>query len=165
MENKSLMVVATKYKLLAPESILQGTFKKDGPKEMVHKKTVLRKFVEDRNSHNNNELYIIDEEATAEMLILREKNIVENVAKKKREKTSTSDLVEAIHLLVPKDASAPVSQPVATANDITGHNGTLFVDMTEGELRQYSVDNGIEQHHKAKEKGLIKVINDHNSKK
>jgi len=168
MENKSLMVVATKYKLLASDSILQGTFKKDGPKEKIHTKNILRKFVEDRNTHNNNELYIIDEEATAEMLKARDKKIIENVAKKKLAKTSTADLVEAIHSIgsktTPEPVTAPVA-PVATVNAITGHNETLFADMTEGQLKQYSVDNSITQHHLAKKDGLIKAINKHNSKK
>lgn len=75
MSNQSQMVVATKYRLTTAISIKQGTFKKNGNKEKIHTKIVKRSFVEDRNSHNNNELYIIDEDATEKMIAKREANI------------------------------------------------------------------------------------------
>ncbi len=75
MEPKSLMVVATKYRLKETVSVTKGTYNKKGSKENLGKKIVARAFVEDRNSHENNELYIIDEKATEEMVIERQKNI------------------------------------------------------------------------------------------
>ncbi len=80
MSNQSLMVVATKYKLTQPDSITKGTWKKSG-KEKIHTKIVKRSFVEDRNAHNNNELYIIDEEATDKMVIDRQNNIDKKAGK------------------------------------------------------------------------------------
>lgn len=75
MSNQSHMVVATKYKLTEATSLKQGTFNKNGSKKKIHTKIVKRSFVEDRNSHNNNELYVIDEAATEEMEARREANI------------------------------------------------------------------------------------------
>ena len=74
MSNQSTMVVATKYRLTRPDSITKGTWKKTD-KEKIHTKIVKRSYVEDRNSHNNNELYIIDDAATEKMLAKREANI------------------------------------------------------------------------------------------
>lgn len=75
MSNQSHMVVATKYKLTQAISIKAGTWNKKSGREKIHTKIVSRAFVEDRNSHENNELYVIDEQATIEMQEKREANI------------------------------------------------------------------------------------------
>jgi len=90
------MVVATKYQLKNPISLKSGTWDEKGHKEEIRTSIVPRAFVEERNSHKNNEIYVIDEEATAEMLIKREEQIKLNEIKAKREKMSTADLVEAV---------------------------------------------------------------------
>jgi len=73
--SNSLMVVATKYRLKETLSVKAGTYNKKGSKENLGKKIVARAYVEDRNSHENNELYIIDEQATEEMVAKRQANI------------------------------------------------------------------------------------------
>ena len=97
MSNQSQMVVATKYKLRTPLSIKDGTWKKDTGREKIHTKFIPRRVVENRNQQMNNELYIIDEDATEKYYEQREKNIIENAAKEKRALTSTADLVDAVH--------------------------------------------------------------------
>lgn len=154
MDNKSHMVVATKFKLTKPISIKKGTWNKDSGKEKVHTKILPRRVVESRNEHDNNEHYIIDEEATENMLKKREKNIIANAAKEKREKTSTADIVEAIQTMGTKKVEY-----------IEGDGETLFKDMTEDQLRHYSSYSGIEQHHKSGKEKLIETINEFNSKK
>lgn len=94
--SKSAMVWATKYVLKSPISLKDGTWDKNGAKEEVHSKLLPRAFVEDRNAHNNNELYIIDEEKTTELMKLREQSIIENKERAKRESLTQADLIEAI---------------------------------------------------------------------
>lgn len=94
--SKSAMVWATKYKLLSPISLKDGKWDKSGAKEEVHSKLMPRAFVEDRNAHDNNELYVIDEERTAELMKQREQSIVENNERAKRESLTQADLIEAI---------------------------------------------------------------------
>ena len=96
MENKSQMVVAEKFQLTEPLSINGGTWRKDGRKQLVHRKVVSRQFVEDRNSHDNNELYVIDEEASLELEAQRTLNIKEKEENAKREKLTTADLIDAM---------------------------------------------------------------------
>jgi hypothetical protein len=144
MSKNSLMVVAKKYKLLTPISIVAGTFDKKGQKEFVHKKIVPRQFVEDRNSHNNNELYVIDEEATKEMILMREEELKKNEIKKAKENVSMSDLVTAI-----AGNSESQSYPDDEPNK----------DWTVKQLKAYCKDNGIKFHHKAKEAKLLELIN------
>ena len=93
MSNKSLMVVATKYKLLVPDSIKAGTFKKDSTKEKIHTKNVKRSFVEDRNAHNNNELYIIDEDATEKMEAKRQATIDRKAGKPEKVVELNKDVI------------------------------------------------------------------------
>jgi len=95
MSNESIMVVATKYLLKNPISLKSGTWDEKGHKEEIRTSIVSRHFVNERNSHKNNEIYVIDEEATAEMLIKRDGQIKANQAKAKRDKMSTADLVDA----------------------------------------------------------------------
>jgi len=91
------MVVAAKYRLTEFVSIQQGTYKQDGSRELIFaKKIVPRAYVEEQNAQQNNVLWIIDEEATLEMIQERERNIVENAKRAEREKLTTADLIEAI---------------------------------------------------------------------
>ena len=90
------MVVATKYRLTNPISIKSGTWDKKGAKVEVHTKIVQRSFVESRNEHDNQELYVIDEDATDKMMVTREDNILKNAAKEKRDSATTADLIESI---------------------------------------------------------------------
>lgn len=94
--SKSVMVWATKYKLLSPISLKDGKWDKSGAKQEIHSKLMPRAFVEDRNSHDNNEIYVIDEVKTAELMKQREISIAENQERAKRESLTQADLIEAI---------------------------------------------------------------------
>ena len=59
-------------------------------------KLVPRAFVEMRNSNKNNELWVIDEVRTSEVMAQREINIKENAIKTKRDSLTQGDLIEAI---------------------------------------------------------------------
>lgn len=152
------MVVALKYKLLQPISIKDGTYSKDGAKEFISKKIVPRAYVNDRNAHNNNELYIIDEEATEEMLRLREESIKSNTLKQKRENVSFADLVEVVAGKVaentekPKKKAAKVEAPKEESEPSEFDNMDLF------ELREYCDENDITYHHKSGKEKLIELI-------
>jgi hypothetical protein len=152
------MVVATKYKLKETLSINAGTWRKDGAKEKIHTKIVSREFVENRNSHNNNELYIIDEDATLEMMEQRELNIIENAKKAKRDKMDMSDLIEAVvgtKEAKPKKTRKAVKE-VEPVNESTG--SVDMSDWTLEELQQYCRDNDIKHHHANKEAKLLELI-------
>lgn len=91
------MVVAKKYQLLVPKSIKDGTWDLNGSKKLIHDNKILPRFyVEQRNDFNNNELYVIDEVATAEMLEKREENIKKQAEQKKRENITMADLVDTV---------------------------------------------------------------------
>ena len=90
----SNIVIASKYKLLTRRN---GSYDKDGTKELEQKDKVLnRSYVENRNEHDNNELYVIDEEKTKEILKLREVEIEENSIKRKKESLGQSDLIDVM---------------------------------------------------------------------
>ena len=90
----SNIVIASKYKLLTRRN---GSYDKDGTKELEQKDKVLnRSYVENRNKHDNNELYVIDEEKTKEILKLREVEIEENSIKRKKESLGQSDLIDVM---------------------------------------------------------------------
>lgn len=87
-------VVADKYILQAKSN---GKYLKEGTRQLVQKGKVLpRTYVEDRNSHENNELYVIDETATEELQELRAQSLKENEAKRKKESLTQADLVDAM---------------------------------------------------------------------
>ena len=94
--SKSIMVVATKFRLKVPIAGSGGQYDKKGQKEDMGTKIVPRQFVEERNSHDNNELYVIDEKKTEKLMKEREENIKLNAEKAKKEKTSLADLVDAV---------------------------------------------------------------------
>lgn len=117
MSNQSLMVVATKYQLKVPISLKTGTWDKKGAKEKMGKAKILtREFVEQRNSHDNNEIYVIDEKATDKMVKDREVQILKNKEKAKRDNMTTADLVEAVQGGTPV---APTPKPTTTVEAIS----------------------------------------------
>lgn len=133
--NESQMVVATKYKLTNPISLKSGTWDKEGSKQKVRTSVLLRSYVEDRNTHDNNELYVIDEEATLEMLKQREISIKENIKRDKRNKASFADLVEAV--ATPKES---VKKQTKVEEDDSDEIEALKVELNE---------KGIKFHHKS----------------
>ena len=93
MEN-SQMVIADKYQLLEPINQSQQIYNEKGSKKHLGRKAVLRSFVDERNQHKNNELYIIDEEATKEFYEKREAQIILNKQREAKEKLSQADLID-----------------------------------------------------------------------
>ncbi len=156
--SNSLMVVATKYKLKEGVRFREGVWKDSGRFEKVNTNIVSREFVEQRNKHDNNENYIIDEEATAEMMEQRELNIIENAKMAKREKMTTSDLVDAI---VGAKATSPKKEKPAKKEveeiDVTDTD-TPNKGWTLESLQQYCRDNDIKHHHANKEVKLLELI-------
>ncbi len=105
--HESQMVVADKYKLLIPISRINGTYDKEGTKKHISKKVVSRSFVEDRNSHPNNELYIIDEDATAEFLKYRAESLKNKEISKAKKTVGMDEVVEAIAEMKAEKLEAP----------------------------------------------------------
>lgn len=154
--SNSLMVVATKYKLKEGVRFREGVWKDSGRFEKVNTKIISRAFVEQRNEHDNNENYIIDEEATAEMMEQRELNIIENAKVAKREKMTTSDLVDAIvgaKTAAPKKEKAAKKEVIEPV-DTDAPNAEWSLE----DLQQYCRDNDIKHHHANKEVKLLELI-------
>ena len=96
--NKSTLVLAERWELLTP---LRGTKSKEydpkGQKELkAKKKLVSREFAEYRNTIKNNEIYVLFEDETIELMELREQNIIDNAEKDRKSKLDINDLVDAI---------------------------------------------------------------------
>jgi hypothetical protein len=90
----SNIVVANKYKLLTRRD---GKYDPTGTKEMTQLGKVLkRSYVDERNLHDNNEWYEIDEEATKDLLKQREISLQENELKRKKESLGQADLIDVM---------------------------------------------------------------------
>jgi hypothetical protein len=90
----SNIVVANKYKLLTRR---HGKYDPTGTKEMTQLGKVLkRSYVDERNLHDNNEWYQIDEEATKDLLKQREISLQENELKRKKESLGQADLIDVM---------------------------------------------------------------------
>lgn len=115
------MVFARKWQLMTPISMKSGTFDKNGQKKELHDwKLVPRYWVEQRNSHDNNELYEVDEEMTADAMRQRDKNIKLNEEKRSKEAVSNSDLVGAIAQMASKhvDATPETNEELEAAREL-----------------------------------------------
>lgn len=163
MSVKSTMVWATKYQLKTPKSIQQGTFDPNGQKEEQGSRLLPRDWVEDRNSQENNELYVVDEEYTAQLMKQREQNIIDNAEKAKFDNVGTADLVKAIAGLTGAAKSEPeVKKPepkkVAEPVSIDPYEAELKA-MEKAELQQICINTKVEgYHHAMGEEKLIELI-------
>lgn len=146
MSNSS-MVWATKYQLLSPLSLKDGKWDKNGAKKELKSGLVSRQFVEDRNSHDNNELYVIDEEKTAELMKQREVNSKLNVEKAKREQVGFADLVEGL--------TKAVAKPLNTNSKSSEPDESW----TAKELKEYCKDNNISFRGNPGKDKLLELIN------
>jgi hypothetical protein len=155
------MVVATLHRLKEGVRYREGVWSDPGRYEEISTKIVSRQFVHDRNGHNNNENYTIDEKATAELMVKREANIIENAEKDKRSKMTTSDLVDAI---VGKKESKPVKKsekPITREDTVSIElpEGDPSEEWTLGQLQHYCKINDIKFHHASKAPKLLELIN------
>lgn len=142
--NSSTMVFAAKYKLLEPLSLQEGTWNPEGRKKLVKEVIIPRRVVEDRNAHNNNELWVIDEEKTAALMKEREQNIIKNAEKAKKERTSTADLVDAIVSVATPKLKAKSKDPDET--------------WSTGDLKEYLDDLGVDYDKRSGAKKLLELI-------
>jgi hypothetical protein len=152
------MVVATLQRLKEGVRYVEGVWSDPGRYENKGTKVVSRQFVTDRNGHKNNENYIIDEEATAELMLKREENIIKNTEKKKRSNMTTSDLVDAI---VGKNEGKPKTE-VKAVNEVVSVDlpeGEPSEDWSLGQLQHYCKINDIKFHHASKAPKILELIN------
>ena len=150
--NDSLMVVATKYILEVPIPGSNGAYKKDGQKKEISTKVVPRAYVEDRNKDINNELYIIDIEATENMIAMRNENVKESVGDGKK-KVTKADLF--------KKATKKPKKEVKVKDEIVEVDESFYNEDTPIEdLQAYCDKNDIKYHHKAGVAKLLELINE-----
>lgn len=167
--SQSTMVLAEKYELQVkiPGSTAYSV---KGQKKLVHgKKLVPRIYVEQRNSHANNELYVVYEEETEKLMEQREKNIIENAEKAKREQVSMADLVDKVAgnastekevANKPKEEATATNEAKENASDDKGAKETpkAFDKMEVDELKQYCKDNDIQFHPASGIKKLLELV-------
>lgn len=174
------MVVATRYRLRTPISIKEGTFDPNGDKVQLGKpKFLSRAYVEQRNSFSNNELYIIDEEATKAYYEQRDANIEANALKEASKNVTAQDLVNALREGVqakpaptPAKAAPVVEKPKAEeeveqeqpeeveVERVEMPEGSPDDSWTDDQLKAYCDERGIKYHHKAKGEKLLQTIKD-----
>lgn len=156
MEN-SQMVVATKYRLLEPQSLKDGSYNVNGSKKDLGTKVVLRSFVEERNSQKNNELYVINEVATVKFYEQREKNIEDNKAREQKEKVSNADLVDAlVKNISAKSESKPKKEE--KPKEEKKEEISSFSELSNEEIQEQLKAKGVEFHHKAGRSKLIELL-------
>lgn len=155
MQNNSQMVVATKYRLLEAVSLKDNKYNVNGSKENLGTKVIPRDYVEYRNSQVNNELYVIDEEATKEFEKQRGLNILKQLEEDKKAKVSNSDvvgaLVEAISGKQPKEKKEVKKEEVK--EDVNEYKG-----IEDDELKAMLTEKGVSFHHKAGRSKLIELL-------
>lgn len=145
------MVMASKYELQVK---IPGktAYQKDGQKKQVHgNKAMPRWWVEDRNSHENNEIYIIDEEATEKYNNSRAANVKANELKKKKANVSMADLVDVV-------AEAVADKPKKKAKKVEEVDNSSEEDTVES-LRAECDALEIEYHPRAGVKKLKELLN------
>lgn len=162
------MVWARKYQLLIPSQRQKGVYStEENSKKLIYQKLVPRSYVEDRNSHPNNELYEIDEEKTSQLMKERENNIIDNAEKAKLENVGMHDLIRAIganQSTSPTITAKEVKKtPIETIvkDEVDEVESSMDDDLsgkTLLELQQICTNKKIRSHHKAKEPKLIELI-------
>ena len=158
--NNELMVVVDKYQLLVPTSGVQkGSYDKNGSKKLVRGNIVLSKqWVEGRNSQVNNELYIINEEATAELPALRAAKA------KKREEAKAMENVNPYAAMndLAKSIGKLNNKPQVEEATIVPETKEVVVSDKVKELRAECDKLEIDYRHNAGEKKLTQLIENHN---
>jgi len=161
----SKLVLVEKYQLKVPIPGSKGQkYDKNGQKELIHgKRLVDRIFVEHRNSQDNNELYILFEEETKELMDKREQNIKNNAVLKAKENVGMADLVDALRgnpapkeeETAPPKKETALPPPSPEPDQGAGVQTNSYEGKTVDELKKLCDEKGIEYHHKA---GTSKLI-------
>jgi hypothetical protein len=145
--NQSIMVVAKKYILEVRKATDKGeTYQVDGQKKLVQDNVVCqRSWIMSRNATDNNELYVIDEEATAELQLDIEARRAKNLEDRQMKNVGIPELVKALN---------PTKEVKAK------REGEPDEDWDTSELKQYCEDNNISFHHKNGRVKLLELINE-----
>lgn len=187
-KERTQFVMARRYQLTVRDTRTKTGYKVDGSKELTHDlKFIPRAWVEEKNQLDkdghkmSNELYVIDEEATAAAYIQRAKNIEKQAIENQRKNISMADMVEAIggKGLPPKPTSPDVSKAELSAKDEEnealkkriaeleadktntipeGYSDTPSEDWTVEALKEYCDEKGIEYHAASKQNKLLELI-------
>jgi hypothetical protein len=191
--SNSQMVFATKYRLLIPESKKDGIYRNTGAaheREKLTDKIVARDYVEERNAAKNHEFWVIDEEKTKALDLVRQENIKRQAVEKQNASATMGDLISALgQTLAPK---GPITQavedpemvilrqqlaeanaknaaleteklerfPVSDEQPEPKQEGEPTEDWSVADLRAYCDENGIAYHPATKEVGMMKLINE-----
>lgn len=104
--NSELMVVAKEVKLKEAISLKAGTFNPNGSYDVIRESVIVpRSYIDRVNLRlgdkgqlgvQGSRYYIIDDEATKEMVKEREKSVKRNAEQRKLENVSTNDLLRAM---------------------------------------------------------------------
>ncbi len=109
--HEELMVIADRYQLLVPKNLKKGEYDKNGAKKLMRKGIQLsRRYVEGRNQKVNNELYVIDEEATAKLPELRAAKLKKRVEAKAMENVSPVEILGKLSSNIEKIAGKNVEE-------------------------------------------------------
>jgi hypothetical protein len=141
MYKNSKLVYAERYELeVNAGSKKVGNFSTTGQRKLTKKGLVDRIFVTQRIAvgiiykdgkaiegiRSNNELYVIDEEKTAELMKLRDENVIKNAEKAKKENLGQSDLVDAIkNLGVAQPATGGAPDQTVEIDELKAKNKKL----------------------------------------
>ena len=106
-------VWADRYVLKELVSVREGKYNQNGSKELKGSGLYLRSFVEARNLVDNNELYVIDEDKTSELMKIREVNIKKQAEENEKVKESKEDvLANALLKALGKTKPEPVKEVI-----------------------------------------------------
>ena len=108
-------VWADRYVLKELISVREGKYNQNGSKELKGSGLYLRSFVEARNLVDNNELYVIDEDKTSELMKTREENIKKQTEEKEKVKESKEDVLANALLKALGKTSTPEPEQVKEA--------------------------------------------------
>lgn len=108
---KSYLVWAKRFKLLELKSQKQGTYNQGGSKQLMGEGFVKRTYADQRNLADNNELYVLDEEKTTELMLIREENIKKQAEESQKNTVSTEDKLAQAMVKAMANANAPVVAP------------------------------------------------------
>ena len=109
-------VWADRYVLKELVSVREGKYNQNGSKELKGSALYTRSYVVARNLVDNNELYVIDEEKTSELMKIREENIKKQAEENEKVKESKEDvLANALLKALGKTASPEPAKEVKEA--------------------------------------------------
>lgn len=107
MESK--LVWAERFKFTELLSQKDGRYNQQGSRKSFGALLVDRAYAVSRNAEKNNEIYVFDEEKTAELMLIRDENIKKQ-AEEAEKKTKSTEQVLAEAIVKVSNTSAPVDE-------------------------------------------------------